>query len=215
MSATSGTMLDLEMAHSYGNRSKVVSNTKVVIVYHHPFELWTAPSWISERMGQDFPQLRVVHLPAEDWLPKEITDTDVLIAWSIEPEQFASARRLKWIHSPAAGVNQLMRQDLISSSVVITNAREVHAPLVAEHALTCLLALGKRIPQSVRYQARKEWGQQKLWQERPRPRQIAGATVLVVGMGSIGYEFTVRAKALGMRVLAIRENPKKGANGAD
>jgi phosphoglycerate dehydrogenase-like enzyme len=34
-------------------------------------------------------------------------------------------------------------------------------------------------------------------------------------MGGIGREFTVRAKALGMRVLAIRENPANGAEGAD
>jgi len=189
--------------------------SKVVILYYHPFEVWTAPPWMSERMAEDFPQLQVVHLLTEDRLPDEIVDTDVLIAWSLEPEQFASACQLKWIHSPAAGVNQLMRPDLINSRVVITNAREVHAAPVAEHALTCLLALAKKIPQCARCQAKREWGQQKLWDEPPRPRQIAGATVLVIGMGSIGFEFTVRAKALGMRVLAIRENPGRGTNGAD
>jgi phosphoglycerate dehydrogenase-like enzyme len=34
-------------------------------------------------------------------------------------------------------------------------------------------------------------------------------------MGSIGREFTKRAKALGMKVLAVREDPKKGLGGAD
>jgi phosphoglycerate dehydrogenase-like enzyme len=37
----------------------------------------------------------------------------------------------------------------------------------------------------------------------------------VIGMGGIGREFTARAKALGMEVLAVRENPAKGADGAD
>jgi phosphoglycerate dehydrogenase-like enzyme len=216
MSATAAVVLEGGMRFGKGGTAHSTSiSNKVVIVYRHSFELWTAPAWLSERMAQDFPQLNVVHLPEENLLTEEIADTDVLIAWSIEPEQFAGASKLKWIHSPAAGVNQLMRPDLISSEVVITNARQVHAPLVAEHALTCMLALAKRVPQCVRCQAGKEWGQQKLWAERPRPRQVAGATVLLIGMGSIGSEFTARAKALGMRVLAIREHPEKGTDGAD
>jgi len=59
------------------------------------------------------------------------------------------------------------------------------------------------------------WSQDKLWHERPRPREVADATVAVVGMGGIGREFTTRAKALGMKVLAVRENPGKGSDGAD
>jgi phosphoglycerate dehydrogenase-like enzyme len=108
-----------------------------------------------------------------------------------------------------------MFPELIKSSVVVTNSREVHGPVVAEHAIALVLALAKRIPQAVRYQAKKEWAQETLWYEHPRPREISGDTVVVIGMGGIGREFTTRAKALGMKVLAVRENPKKGAEGAD
>jgi phosphoglycerate dehydrogenase-like enzyme len=108
-----------------------------------------------------------------------------------------------------------MFPELINSRVGVTNSREVHGVVVAEHAIAVVLALAKRIPQCVRYQSRKEWAQEKLWHEHPRPREVAGATVVVVGMGGIGREFTARAKALGMRVLAVRESPANGAGGAD
>src|SRR5207302_8914743 len=127
-----------------------------------------------------------------------------------KPEQFRQAHKLKWIHSPAAGVHQLMFPDLIKSQVVVTNSREVQGVVVAEHAIAVVLALAKRIPQSVRYQSRKEWAQEKLWHEFPRPREVAGATVVAVGMGGIGREFTTRTRALGMRVVAVRENPSNG-----
>jgi phosphoglycerate dehydrogenase-like enzyme len=188
---------------------------KVLIVHYHPFELWQAPTWLLERLRTAFPQIKWVHLPNYDRVPHEISDTDVLIGWSIKPQQFREAHQLKWIHSPAAGVHQLMFPELINSPVVVTNSREIQGVVVAEHAIAMVLALAKRIPQSVRYQSRKEWAQEKLWKEYPRPREVAGATVVVVGMGAIGREFTARAKALGMRVLAVRENPANGTNGAD
>jgi phosphoglycerate dehydrogenase-like enzyme len=188
---------------------------KILICHHHRFELWCAPSWIGERLGRDFPQIRFVQLPDYDRLPQEIPDTDVLIGWSIKPEQFRAAHRLKWIHSPAAAVHQLMFPELVNSNVTVTNSGGVHGSVVAEHALALLLALAKRFPQAMRYQQKKKWAQETLWEEQPRPREISGATVVVVGMGSIGREFTMRAKALGMRVLAVRENPDKGPSGAD
>jgi phosphoglycerate dehydrogenase-like enzyme len=188
---------------------------KVLIVHYHPFELWQAPAWLVGRLQSAFPQIKWVQLPNYDRVPQEIGDTDIMIGWSIKPEQLLQARKLKWIHSPAAAVHQLMFPDLISSNIIVTNSREIHGPVVAEHAIALVLALAKRIPQCVLYQVRKEWAQEKLWHEHPRPREVAGGTVAVVGMGGIGREFTARAKALGMRVLAVRENPTKGAEGAD
>jgi phosphoglycerate dehydrogenase-like enzyme len=188
---------------------------KILIVHYHPFELWHAPAWLRERLQSEFPQLKFMQFPSYDRVPEEIADTDVFIGWSLRPEQFVAARKLKWIHSPAAAVHQLMFPELIRSNVVVTNSTGVHGPVVAEHAIAVLLALAKRLPQAMRYQAKKEWAQDQLWNEHPRPREVDGATVAVIGMGSIGGEFTRRAKALGMRVLAVRENPAKGAGGAD
>jgi phosphoglycerate dehydrogenase-like enzyme len=108
-----------------------------------------------------------------------------------------------------------MFPELINSSIILTNSGDVHGPVVAEHAIAVLLALAKRLPQAMHYQRKKEWAQETLWREQPPPREVAGATVAVIGMGSIGREFITRAKSLGMRVLGIRENPEKGLSGAD
>src|SRR5437588_6812708 len=132
---------------------------KVLIVHYHSFELWHAPAWIRERLQQDFPEHRFVQLQNYDRVPEEITDTDIFIGWSLRPEQFVAAKNLKWIHSPAAAVHQLMFPELINSSVVVTNSREVHGPVVAEHAIALVLALAKRLPQATRYQIKKEWAQ--------------------------------------------------------
>jgi phosphoglycerate dehydrogenase-like enzyme len=188
---------------------------KILIVHYHTFELWHAPAWIRERLQQEFPQHTFIQLQNYDRVPEEIPDTDVFIGWSLRPPQFVAAKKLRWIHSPAAAVHQLMFPELIQSGVVVTNSTGIHGSVVAEHAIAVLLALAKRLPQAMQYQAKRTWSQDQLWHERPRPREVADTTVAVIGMGGIGREFTTRAKALGMKVLAVRENPAKGTGGAD
>jgi phosphoglycerate dehydrogenase-like enzyme len=193
---------------------------KILIVHHHPFELWQAPAWLSDRLAQAFPEHKFNQFPASDHVSLErmmdnLPDTDVFVGWRLLPDQFAAARRLKWIHAPTAAVHQLMFPELVRSPVRVTSSTGVHGPVVAEHAIAVLLALAKRLPQAIAYQAKKTWSQDQLWSQRPRPREVAGATVAVIGMGAIGQEFASRAKALGMKVLAVRESPAKGTGGAD
>lgn len=188
---------------------------KILIVHYHTFELWHAPKWLRPRLEQAFPDVEFVQLPNDRRLGREIVDADVFIGWSLRPEFLGAAKKLRWIHSPAAAVNQLLSPELQRSDIVVTNSTGVHAPVVAEHALALLLALAKRLPQAMRYQGKKNWAQDQLWKDRPRPREVDGATVAVIGMGAIGREFTSRAKALGMKVVALRENPNKGTSGAD
>jgi D-2-hydroxyacid dehydrogenase (NADP+) len=188
---------------------------KLLIFVHHPFDQWNAPEWFPQRLQAEFPQVNVVNLPDYKHVDDEIVDAEIVMAWSIRPRQIAAAKRLRWIHSPAAAVNQLMFPELLDSDIVLTNAREVHGPVVAEHVIALIFALAKKIPDSVRLQEEHVWGQQILWDELPRIREVAGATLGLLGLGSIGRAVVKSAKALSMRVIAAREHPEKGNDGAD
>src|SRR4051812_38956961 len=52
---------------------------KTLIVHYHSFELWHAPSWIRERLQQDFPDHQFIQLQNYERVPEEIADTDVFI----------------------------------------------------------------------------------------------------------------------------------------
>src|SRR3954463_11930437 len=183
---------------------------KVLIVLYHRFELWNAPSWLPERLQEDFPEIQIVHASGYEGLQDFLSDAEVAITWSLRPEQLKGARQLRWIHSPAAAVHQLMFPELVNSDIILTNAREVHGPVVAEHVMAVIFALAKKIPDAVRLQQRHEWGQQKIWDDGRRVRELAGATLGLVGLGCIGSAVARIAKALDMRVMAAREHPEKG-----
>ena len=190
---------------------------KLLIALYHPFPLWTAPDWLAPRLHSDFPDITVTQLPGPRYegIEREIADADACIAWSIRPEQFAHATKLGWVHSPAAAVHQLMFPEMVASNVVVTNARDVHGPVVAEHAIAVMLALAKRLPSAMRFQRARTWGQQAMWAEEPTIGEVNDAKIVLIGLGSIGREFVKRARALGAHVTAVREHPERGAERAD
>src|SRR5437588_13126924 len=111
---------------------------KLLIVLHHRFELWNVPAWFAEKLRAEFPQVEVVHLNSYDGVEEQLRDAEIAITWSLRPEQFKAAPKLRWIHSPAAAVHQLIFPELVTSDVVLTNAREVHGPVVAEHVIALI-----------------------------------------------------------------------------
>jgi phosphoglycerate dehydrogenase-like enzyme len=157
----------------------------------------------------DFPSVNTVQRPGDDGIEDYLREAEIVVSGSLRPDQFKVASKLRWIHSPAAAVHQFMFPELIHSDVTLTNAREVHGPVVAEHVMALIFALAKCLPKAVRFQHKHVWGQEKIWRGQPHPRELAGATLGLVGLGSIGRATAKHASSLGMRVIAARENPGK------
>ena len=182
---------------------------KIVILLHDKFEMWRPPSWFVQRLRSEFPQVEVAHPEKASGDLQALRDADIMIGWGLTPEQLQAATRLKWIYSITAAVDQYMFPQFVASDALITNAGPVHGRVAAEHAIALVLALARRVPSAVRYQERRKWAMEAIWSERPR--EIAGAQLLVVGLGSIGAKVAEMAAALGMRVTGVRLHPARAA----
>src|ERR1700694_963382 len=183
---------------------------KLLIVVHHRFDLWKVPAWFGERLSREFPRLQVAQRDNYEGIEDDLRETEILFTISLRPQQFAVARKLRWIHAPTAAVHQLLFPELAKSEVVVTNSREVHGPVVAEHVMALIFALAKKIPQAALLQQKRVWGQDAIWDEAARPRELAGSTLGLIGVGSIGRRVAQMASAMGMRVIAVREHIEKG-----
>jgi D-2-hydroxyacid dehydrogenase (NADP+) len=183
---------------------------KLLIVVHHRFDLWRVPAWFMKRLAEEFPQLDIVLRDNYEGIEEHLRDAEILFTISLRPEQFKTARKLRWIHAPSAAVHQFMFPELPASDVMLTNSTEVHGPVVAEHVVALMFALAKKIPQAVSFQQKRIWGQEAIWNEGAHPRELAGATLGLIGVGSIGRRVAQMASTLGMRVIAVREHVEKG-----
>ncbi len=191
------------------------SATKLVICVYYPFSLWRPPPEMAGELRRRWPEMNVVHLPNYDLLPAELPDTDIFVGFSIRPEQFGVARKLKWIHSTAAGVSQLMYPELQNSGVAVTNASGVHKIPMAEHIVGALIALARRFPHCFRAQRESRWAQQEIWDAPMRPRELYGATLLLVGFGAVGQEVAKRVQPFGMKIWAITRSGRGNAQLAE
>jgi phosphoglycerate dehydrogenase-like enzyme len=179
------------------------AETKLLICVWHAFSLWNPPPEMPERIRARWPETRVVHLPRYDRILDELPDTDIFVGFSLRPEQFELARKLKWLHSTAAGVGQLMYPELRASGIEVTNASGVHRIPMAEHILGTLIALAHRFPDCLRYQQQSRWAQQELWNAPVRPRELRGQILLFIGFGAISREVAKIIRPLGMRTWAV------------
>jgi phosphoglycerate dehydrogenase-like enzyme len=183
---------------------------KLLIVVHHRLDLWNVPEWFGQRLSQEFPKLQITQRNSYEGVEEDLRDVEILFTLSLRPGQFAAAAQLRWIHAPSAAVHQLLFPELVKSEVIVTNSREVHGPVVAEHVMALIFALAKKIPQAVILQKKRTWGQEAIWKQDAHPREIAGATLGLIGVGSIGRRVARMGSALGMRVIAVREHVEKG-----
>ncbi len=189
--------------------------TKLVICVWHPFTYWRPQPVVPETLRRRWPEMRVLHLPDYDHLPQELPDTDIFVGYSLRPQQLKLAGKLKWLHSTAAGVAQLMYPELRDSGIVVTNPSGIFSVPMAEHTMGLLVALARNFPDSVRYQDKSHWGQQDLWDKPQHLTELNGRLLLIVGYGSIGRELARRAHAFDMRVWGVTRSGKGDANYAE
>jgi phosphoglycerate dehydrogenase-like enzyme len=143
-------------------------------------------------------------------LEKEIVDADAMVGVRLTPDLLKQARQLKWLHISSAGVEPHGGQtglfpELVDSNVVVTNAKNVYGPQIADHAFAFLLALTRKLNVTIPRQQLEEWppGRDGMF-------ELDGKTAVIIGVGGIGSQIAQRAHGFGMKVIGvdIRDVPR-------
>src|SRR5215472_13941726 len=134
---------------------------------------------------------------------KTAAGAEIVFNWSASlallRDVFLLSRNLRWIHSRSAGLEQSLFPELVDSDVILTNGSGVFSPSLGEFALGAILYFAKDFRRMIRNQMAGLWEQFDI-------TMISGQTVGIVGYGSIGRAVAARARAMEMRVLALRRS---------
>ena len=151
---------------------------------------------------------RMIVTDNPDELLRLAPDADVLLngdfrSGALFQEVFRHAKSLRWVHSPAAGVEKVLSPEIIASPVPLTNGRGVFARPLGEWIVGAMLFFT--------YDMRKDLDDQRAHVWKPvEHSELYGQTLAIIGYGSIGRAAEDRARAFGMKILTIRrgENAK-------
>jgi phosphoglycerate dehydrogenase-like enzyme len=149
------------------------------------------------------PYAELHHLPRWHGDPAGLADAqaDVLLAHSL-PSRRDAVPRVRWAHVVMAGVDHLVLDEQWDD-VALTSSVGLFTVPIAEYVLGALLFAAQHVPERyARWQARS-------WDDRRSlsGRLLAGATVVLLGYGSIGREVARLATALRLRVVAVKARP--------
>ena len=182
----------------------------VLIAIHHRVDAWSIPLTRVEELRTRFPHITFLHSTTRETDLELAPGADAAFAIALGREAIARATRLRWLHCSGHAVGHFPLADLAARGVVVTNSRGIQSVPIAEHVMACLLALARRLPQTLRDQQERAWRPNALTGEAS-PWLLAGRTIGIIGMGTLGRAIAVRAKAFGMRVVGMRRNPDRGA----
>jgi phosphoglycerate dehydrogenase-like enzyme len=184
---------------------------------------WSLPSEGAVRLRAAVPdgwRLHIVQSPTSsdgdgpprpsDEVIEAIRDAEVYFGFGIPRELFLEARKLRWVHSAAAGVGTALHDEMRSSDVVLTNSAGIHAIPIAEYAVAGVLHFLRGFDVAIDQQRQSRWDKAFFVAEDAPLREMDTVRALVIGTGGLGGETGKRLSALGARVTGVRRRVELG-----
>lgn len=152
------------------------------------------------------PEAKHVYARSSTVNPEQIASATVMFGWP-RPEMMKGAASLKWFQTMWAGTDEY--EGMLPPGVRFTSSSGSNSRSVAEHMLTCLLALCRRLPTYVDSQ------RAHLWKDEGPMKTILGGTVLVAGAGHVGSDFARLCQGLGAETVGLKRTVNGPVEGFD
>jgi phosphoglycerate dehydrogenase-like enzyme len=147
---------------------------------------------------------------------RETADADAFLG-KITPPILATTRDLRWVQAFTASLEHYLFPALAEHRCVVTNMRGLFSDVIADQVMGYVICFARNLHVYIRNQAGAKWepvgGEDARVSFAAGPgvvnpidlahQHLADQTLGVVGFGAIGTEVARRAKAFGMRVVAI------------
>jgi phosphoglycerate dehydrogenase-like enzyme len=167
---------------------------------------WAAmPS--ADTLRAALPDDRIVPIQGDELGP--VAEADAAFGGFAAERLRAAGPKLRWVHTFSAGVDRHVPELAAYERITLTNNTGAYDVPIAEHVIAMIFAAAKRVPEHLAAQGRHEW-------QREVPHQeLRDATLVILGLGSIGTELARLASGVGLRVVGVRRDASRPVPGVD
>jgi D-3-phosphoglycerate dehydrogenase len=133
-------------------------------------------------------------------LAADLADADALLvrsATTVDARLLDAAPRLRIVARAGTGVDNVDVAAASARGLLVVNAPGANSISVAEHACALMLALARSVPAADRAMKEARWEKKRFL-----GTELRGKTLGVAGLGRVGQEVALRARAFGMRIVA-------------
>ncbi len=155
---------------------------------------------VAARIAEARPDLRLLTAHGEAQVRERLPEAEIVFAWEFPMQLLPLATRLRWFQVMGAGLERLAGAS-VPEGIVVTNMKGIFGTAMAEYALAYMLTHAQGIRRVLRQQQERRW-------EQFEPALLAGSTVGIIGLGSIGREIASRCAAFGMQVTGVNRGGK-------
>ena len=152
-----------------------------------------------EAAARALPARAILATSSRDEALARAPEAAVLIAKAqdVSAELLGAMHHLQWIQALTTGIDPLLALKL-PPSILVTSARGIHGPQMAELTILFMMALARDFPRMLANQREARW-------ERWSQPLLAGKTAVIVGIGAISEALAARCKPFGLKTVGITQ----------
>ncbi len=164
-------------------------------------------SWEKDLLKENFPEAVLVEEKLSLDNVKTYSDAEIVSVFvysHLSKEVIDRMPNLKFIATRSTGFDHIDISYCQQKNILVANVPEYGSRTVAEHTFALILALTRKIYQSINQAKNFDFNHENI-----RGIDLFGKTIGVVGLGKIGIEVVKIAKGFGMKILVYNRSQKQ------
>jgi glyoxylate/hydroxypyruvate reductase A len=122
-----------------------------------------------------------------------------MLAWGLPPGQLAQMPTLRWVQSMTVGMDSWLSRDDLRDDITLTCARGIHRVQMPESVIGAMLYVTRPFIDTTANNLAHKW-------VRQAPVPLAGKTLGILGVGTVGAEIARKASIFEMKIIGTRRS---------